>query len=114
MVTSREEVLLSSLPMMLWGIQPIVYCSEVRSAHRTGMACRERRKCADDATPASVLTPWIAVFWRFELNNRIFVHRASTALPVTNRCFDKEVNMPARLHLSQFFEHTSDEGSLCH
>jgi len=78
------------------------------------MACRERSKCADDATPASALIPSIAVFWRFELNNRIFVHRTSTALPVTDRRFDKEVNMPARLHLSQFFEHTSDEGSLCH
>jgi hypothetical protein len=96
------------------GIQPIEYCSEVRSAHRTGMACRERREYADDATPASALTPSIAVFWRFELNNRIFVHRASTALPVTNRCFDKEVNMPTRLHQSQFIEPTSDEGSLCH
>jgi hypothetical protein len=40
------------------------------------------------------------VFWRFELNNRIFVHRVTTAKPATSRTVNEAEAMPAdRLHL---------------
>jgi hypothetical protein len=69
---------------------------------------RDRRNCVDNSTcrtfPSCGLIPLNAVFWRFELNNRIFVHRASIALPVTSRTIDKQEDVPAdRLHLPPFW-----------
>jgi hypothetical protein len=100
------------------GIQPIVIVLKYDRPIATMWFGRGRRNCIDNSTcrtfPSCGLIPLNAVIWRFELNNRIFVHRASTALQVINRCSGKKVHMPARLHLSQFIEHTSDEGSPCH